>query len=255
MRSTLAKTFAMTALQLDPALPDAHIDLGIISLVYDWDLAAAQREMTSGTGLNPVAVETFSCTSHLLQGTGRVADAEREIRKALVTDPLSPPLHTELGCNSYYARNYDLSIRESADAIEIEPRNPVAFWGVGRAYAQKKMYGEAIAAIGKAQAVGGSEVPLLLSELGYDYARQGRRKEAEAVIARLRAMSSRFYVDPFFLAIVYLGLDDRDQMFASLDQAYASRSGFMVGLQAEPKFDAYRNDPRFLELIRRVGFV
>jgi serine/threonine protein kinase/tetratricopeptide (TPR) repeat protein len=251
----LAKTFAMTALQLDPALPDAHIDLGIVNLVYDWDWAAAQRELTSGTGLNPAAIETFSCTSHLLQGAGRSGDADREIRKALLSDPLSPPLHTELACTSYYSRHYDLSIREGADAIEIEPRNPVAFWGISRAYGQKKRYGDAIIAIRKAQSAGEGESGLLLSELGYDYAMQGDRNSAEGVIAQLQELSKRSYVDPFYLAIIHLGLGDRDAMFASLDQAYSDRSGFLVALKSEPKFDGYRNDPRFLELMRRVGFV
>ncbi len=251
----LAKTFAMTALQLDPALPDAHIDLGLVNLIYDWDWAAAQREMTSGAGLKPAAIETFSCTSHLLESTGRSSDAEREIRRALVSDPLSPALHTELACNSYYARRYDAAVRESADAIEIEPRNPVAFWGLGRAYGQKKQYAEAISAIGKAPRVEGAESALLLSELGWDYAKQGDRKAAEAIIVRLQELSKHAYVDPFLLAIVHLGLDDRDAMFASLDRAFSDRSGFLVALKTEPKFDAYRNDPRFLELMRRVGFV
>ena len=151
-----AREAASKALQADPGLTDARIVLGLVALVYDWDWQAAQRAMTTDAGLLPAAVEMFSCSAHLLESTGHGPDAERELRKALVADPLSPQLNTELGCGSYYRRRYDGSIQENRDALELDPANVLAYWGLGRAYGQKKMYREALAAVEQ----GGSDAGL-----------------------------------------------------------------------------------------------
>ena len=103
------------ALTLDPEQPDAHVVLGLVRLLYDWNWDESRRELTLSNSLRPQVVETFTCAAHLLETAGRGTEAEREIRQALITDPLSVSLNTELGCNSYYQRRYDVAIADTAD--------------------------------------------------------------------------------------------------------------------------------------------
>jgi serine/threonine protein kinase len=133
-----AREFANRALQVAPDLTDARVLLGLISLVYDWDWEAAARAMTTDDGWVPGAIELFTCAAHLLESTGHGPEADVELRKALLVDPLSAALNAELGCGSYYRRRYDAAIQENLDALEFDPDNLLAFWGLGRAYGQKK---------------------------------------------------------------------------------------------------------------------
>ena len=131
---------AKRALVLDPEQPDAHVVLGLVRLLYDWDWDESRREMTLSNTLRPQVVETFTCAAHLLETTGRGPEAEREIRQGLVNDPLSVPLNTELGCNSYYQRRYDVAIGEYRRSLQLDTTNLIAYWGLGRAYAQTRGY-------------------------------------------------------------------------------------------------------------------
>ena len=126
------------ALAIDPEQPDAHVVLGLVRLLYDWDWDESRREMTLSNTLRPQVVETFTCAAHLLETTGRGPEAEREIRQGLVNDPLSVPLNTELGCNSYYQRRYDVAIGEYRRSLQLDTSNLIAYWGLGRAYAQTR---------------------------------------------------------------------------------------------------------------------
>ncbi|MEA2236912.1 MAG: eukaryotic-like serine/threonine-protein kinase [Thermoanaerobaculia bacterium] len=250
----LAKSYALKALQIDPTLVDAHATLGLISLVFDWNWPAASQELVSSSGMNHAAVETFSCTAHVMQSLGRSGDAIREIRRALVIDPLSSTLNTELGCSTYYTRDYRAAIREYNEALTINAGNPEAQWGLGRSYNQLKMYPEAIRELKKAQAPNGDAPPIITSELAFAYARSGRRAEAEQLLNRLLADQKTMYVDAYLIALVYLGLNDKPHMYEFLDRAYAARSSFLVSMVSEPKLDELRNDDQFKELIRRIGF-
>lgn len=249
-----AKKYALRALDIDTTLADAHVSLGVINFIYDWDWSAAERELVLSSELNPRAVETFSCSSHLLESAGRIDDAERAVRRGLVVDPLSTPLTTELGCNSYYQRRYDRAIAEFGKALDLDARNPVAHWGLGRAYGQKKMYTEALTALHRVAQLNGFAPPLVLAEIGYVLASSGHGNEAREVIAKLEELSTTLYVDPYLVAIIYLALDQTDDALRCLSNAYEEKSGFVVSIKGEPKWDAVRDDPRFVEILSGIGF-
>ena len=220
-----AKEYAGQALRADPTLIDARILLGVISLVYDWDWEAAATTLTVSTGLIPAAIEIFSCSAHLLESTGHGPEGERELRQALVTDPLSTSLNTELGCGSYYRRRYDAAIQENRDAIELDPNNPLAYWGLGRAYGQKKMYREALDELNKVQAKIGETPSLIVAEIGYVQAASGHAAEARAILQKLNLLSKKEFVDPYLIAAIYMGLGDQTRTFVWLEHAYDVNRG------------------------------
>jgi eukaryotic-like serine/threonine-protein kinase len=249
-----ARAFANEALERDPDLPQARIALGVISLMYDWDWDAAAKVITANAAWSRAALEMFSCSAHLLQSTGRIPEAEQELRRALVADPLSPILKAELGCGSYYRRKYDAAIAENLDALELDPGYITAYWGLGRAYGQKKEYQKALDELNKVEPRTGVAVPLITAEIAYALGKSGRTAEARALLARLKAAAKTEFVDPYLLATVHVALGDTAATLSALEEAYAARSGFMVSLDEEPKWDDIRANPRFKDLLKRVGF-
>ncbi len=99
-----ARIYADKALEIDPTLSDPHTILGTVALLYDWDWDKAKEELTERRWVNLQSIETFNCAAHVLHVTGRAAEADESLHRALENDPLSISLNTELGCNSYYAR-------------------------------------------------------------------------------------------------------------------------------------------------------
>jgi len=249
-----SREFANQAIRLDPNLPEARITLGVISLMYDWDWDAAAKVITANAAWSKAALELFSCSAHLLESTGRGPEAEQELRRALVADPLSPILKAELGCGSYYRRQYDTAIAESRNALELEPNYIPAYWGLGRAYGQKKQYREALDELNKVEPRTGAVVPLITAEIAYVHAMSGRTAEARALLKKLNALSATEFVDPYVVATVHMGLGDTAATLEALEQAFAVRSGFMVSLVNEPKWDGIRSNPKFQDISKRVGF-
>ena len=249
-----ARDYANKALQLDPDLVDARIALGLVSLAYDWDWNAAAKALTNSSGMIPEAVEMFSCSAHLLESTGHGPEAEQQLRTALVSDPLSVPLNVELGCGSYYRRRYDAAVQENRDALELDPGNIVAYWGLGRAYGQKKMYKGALDELNKVEAKLGEAPSLIIAEIGYVQAASGHPAEARAILRKLDVLSAKEFVDPYLVAAIHMGLGDTPRTFEWLEKAFDAKSGFLVALSSEPKWDGVRSDPRFQSLMKRVGF-
>jgi serine/threonine-protein kinase len=250
-----AKMYATRALEIDDSLSDPHIVLGTIALLYDWDWDKAKVELAEGNMINLKSIETFNCAAHVLQVTGRASEADESLNRALENDPLSISLTTELGCNSYYARRYDESISQYREALLIEPRNFMAVYGLARSLNHTKQYQQAINEIEKAKT---PEMPILppiaVAEQGYAYAKMGNREEAEKQLKTLEEASKQSYVDPFFMATIYLGLDDKDQTFAWLEKASEHRSSLMPSVIKDIKWDDLRDDARFQNLMQRIGF-
>lgn len=248
-----ARIYAAKALELDQTLSDPHVILGLVALLYDWDLNKAKEELAKGDAVNLQSIETFNCTAHVLQVTGRASEADESLRRALENDPLSISLTTELGCNSYYARRYDESINQYREALIIEPRNFMALYGLARSLNQQKQYQEAISEIEKAKSFMPMLPSIAVAEKGFAYAKLGKREEAERELKMLEEQSKQIYVDPFLMATVYLSLDDKDETFAWLEKAYQAKSSLIPTLVNDVKWDALRDDARFQNLLRQVG--
>jgi adenylate cyclase len=175
-----------------------------------------------------------------------------EMRRALELDPLSLAMSTEMGWSLYIARDYDQAIAQCEKSIELDPNFIDSYACAAQAYEQKKMYPEAIANMKKARAIAG-DAPTVLTELACAYALSGQKTEAQGLLDALKERSGREYVDPAVIALIYTSLGDRDRAFEWLEKAFAVRSFWMTWLKVEPKFDPLRSDPRFKELMRRVG--
>jgi len=248
-----ARAFADKALEIDRSLSDPHTVLGLVALLYDWDWDKAKEELIEGDVVNLQSIETFNCAAHILQMTGRAAEADEPLRRALENDPLSISLTTELGCNSYYARRYDESISQYREALLIEPRNFMAIYGLARSLNQQKQYQQAIDEIDKAKTFMPMLPPIAVAEKAFAYSKLGKREEAERELKILDDQSKQIFVDPFLMATVYLSLDDKDETFAWLEKAYQAKSSLMPTLVNDVKWDGLRGDGRFLDFMNRLG--
>ncbi|MET0645313.1 MAG: protein kinase [Pyrinomonadaceae bacterium] len=244
-----AEAEALRALALDENLPDAHLALANIKM-STWEWAAAEREYRRAIDLSPNYARAHSAYSSYLSLMGRREPAIAEIRRARELDPLSVIASAYVGFTLLFARQYDEAIEALKETLELERDFPIAHYVMGQAYVGKGMYPEAIAAYQEANRLGENS-PSLQIYLGHAYAKAGERKKAQAILKRLE--QGREYVSPGELAILYAALGEREQAFASLERAYAAHDLQLQYLGTDPAYDDLRGDPRFADLLRRIG--
>jgi serine/threonine protein kinase/tetratricopeptide (TPR) repeat protein len=248
----LAKDAVEKALTLDPNLAEPHASLGYIRMYYDWDFAGAEREFKKSIELNSNYVVAHWSYSILLSALLRPAEAEAEIKRAGQLDPLSIIVATDIGFELYYDRKYDQAIKQLQLAIEMNPKAPMPHFWLGRTYQALGRYEEAL----KAYEEGGpgiGDAPPTRAGVGHLYGVWGKREKALEVLAELDSKSKTSYVSPWTKAIIYAGLGDKEKVFEYLGQAYEERSDWLVWLKRDPRWDPFRDDPRFSELLHRVG--
>ena len=165
--------------------------------------------------------------------------------------PDSPLFNTALGEAYYQARDFDQSISQNEKSLVLDPSYAIALINIGRAYEQKKMYAEALKAFRRIQAAV-PEDPVLISLIGHTEAASGNQVAARAAIAQLQAIAKLRYVPSLYIALVYTGLNEKDEAFHWLDKAYEERCEYLVYLTDEPLADPLRSDPRFSKLIQRI---
>lgn len=249
-----AREYALRAIGLGGAPSEAHASLGLIKLLYDWDWQAAENELRWDSPVNPREIESFSCYLHYRDVLGRNDESLAVVSRLLSQDPLSAWMNHEMGCVSYYARRYHKAIEQFLRTVKISPEFQIAYVNGARAFVQQGRYGEAIKALEEARKIE-PKWPMTLSELAYAYAEGGMHRAAIQVLNELNTIRQTRYVDSIPVALAYLRLGDRDTAFSFLEKAYEERSSSMPWLNAEPRFDAVRSDPRFQNLLRRVGLV
>jgi TolB-like protein/Flp pilus assembly protein TadD len=248
---TAARRAAVKALALDEALAEAHASLAFIEmLALNW--SEGEREFRRAIELNPNNALTRSRYAVYLAGCGRLAQATTEIEQALKTDPLSPLMHTNAARILFYARQYERSIEQCCEALEIDPRFGSAYGVLGLVYERLAKYEESIAALRKALSLMEDDTEAL-SILGYIYAVSGKRREARTVLDKLQRLSEQKYVPPFFRALIHIGLKEKEEAFEWLEKSYQERSYILTHLNILPIFDYLRADPRFSDLLRRIG--
>jgi len=250
-----AKAAVLKAQQIDETLAEIHASLGVIKTRYDRDFVGAEREYKRAIQLKPNYALAHSGYSLYLSAMGRHREAIAEAKRAQELEPLSGTNGDVLGYIFWQARQYDQSIEELPKTLEMEPNFALAHCDLGITYVLKGNYEEAIAEISKAVTLSGGE-PIYISTLGYAYAVAGQRDEAEKRLAQLEELSKRRYVGPAQIALVYIGLGEKDQAFEWLEKAYEDRSitNENFALKVDPQFDTLRSDPRFTDLLRRIGF-
>jgi tetratricopeptide (TPR) repeat protein len=242
---------AAKALELDDTLAEAHTSLAWARF-HDWDWIGAEKEFKRAVELNPGYPTAHSWYGEYLMGLGRFDEALTEMSRAYELDPLSPVANLALGSRFFYTRQYPKAIEQCQKTLTMDAAFVPAHVFLGRAYEQNGAYAEAIAELRKALDLseGGSNE---LAALADAYAVSHHASETGKLLEQLKERSRQTYVQPSLMASIYLGLGQKDQAFDWLQKAYEDRSAGLVYLKIDPAFDNIRSDPRFIDLLRRVG--
>ncbi len=239
---------AKKALELDDTLAEAHYLWGKSAFFYERNFSVAEQQWKRANELDqsyPFAYPLY------LAAIGRIGDAIAEQENLLQRMPLDLNVNLDLIGILLAAGKYDQAIDRARKALEIDPNFWWSYQDLGLAYERKKQFPEAIAALEKARQLDVN--PSSLGYLGYVYAVAGKRAEALNVLEELKQLSKERPVSPYNIACIYAGLDDKDQAFEWLERGYKERTFYMVLLNTETTLDNLRGDPRFKDLIKRVG--
>ena len=246
------KAAALRALELDESLAEAHASLGLITMLYDWDLAAAQKAFVRAIELNTNYATAHQWYAVHLAVSGRFDEAFAQIRQAQELDPLSPIISVNVARIHYFARQYDEALRCCRTILETEPNFGVAHKIMGLAFEQKGMFEEGVVALQRALDLLG-DTPEMIGFLAYAYAMSGNRDEAHKLLERLEEMAKLRHVRSLPFVVVYTGLGHLDQVFSRLEKAWRERCDSLLCLKVMPLFDCLRSDPRFTDLMQRSG--
>lgn len=248
-----AKAAALRALEFDDKLAEAHVSLAMAMKEYDWDWTGAGKEYQRALELNPNYAIAHQWYGEYLAAIGRHDEAIAVIQRAIDLDPLSLIIHSTLGRHGYYfARQYDRAIEQLKKTLEMDASFWVAHHFLGWVYAQVERFDEALAEFEAARRL--NENLEIMAGIGFTQALAGRRNEANQVLDEFKRLAATRYVSPILPGMVAIALGENDQAFAWLEKAYADRVQMLSEINADPAFDRLRSDPRFHDLLRRVGF-
>jgi TolB-like protein/DNA-binding winged helix-turn-helix (wHTH) protein/Flp pilus assembly protein TadD len=245
-----AKAAAIKALELDNFLGEAHNSLAFCLDGFDWDFDSAGKEFRKAIELNSSYATAHHWYAWHLSLLGRYDEAIAEMRKAENLDPLSLVINSDLAEILSLAHSYDESIQQSRKTIEMDPNFALAHNHLGQAYLQKHMNEEAVAELQKAVQLSGGNATCL-ANLARAYVASGKKNEAEKLLSDLKRRSDSSHSLAAEIAMVYTSLGDSDQAMSWLKRGYEER--FNPGVLLRPGFDPLRSDPRFEDLVRRVG--
>jgi len=247
-----AKEHALRALALDEALAEAHWALAYVHEWYEWDWRGAEREFLRAIALNPGDAHLGIVYACFLMFIGRTEAGLAKARRAWELDPVSEEVNRLMVYACWLAGEYDEAVAHGRQAVELHPHGSGLHVNLGLAYGLGGQYLEAIQLLQRAKALTGDD-PFYAWALGYVYACQGRRDEAAAIAENLERRRSDAFFSPTWLAILYGAIGELERAFALLDAAFEERDSFLVAVRADPLFAALRSDPRFTDLVRRIG--
>ncbi|HEV8590845.1 MAG TPA: tetratricopeptide repeat protein, partial [Pyrinomonadaceae bacterium] len=247
-----AKAYAKKAIELDGTLAEPHASLGLTTWFFDWDKDEAEKEFKKAVELNPNYPTAHHWYSRYLRGVGRTEEGFREIKRAEELDPLSLIFINNVAESYIDQRDLDSANKEIQRMLELDPNFWAAYQTLVWVKVKQGKYDEALAAAQKSIELS-NRSNAALSQLGHVYGRLGRKEEAKAIIKELEERFVNKIADGRDLAAVYAGLDDRDKAFEWLEKAFQYRSFNLAGMKLEPLLDPLHGDPRWNDLLRRVG--
>ncbi|HKA22463.1 MAG TPA: tetratricopeptide repeat protein [Blastocatellia bacterium] len=248
-----AKEAATNALAMDNTLAEAHASLAHVKANYDWEWSEAEQEFRRSIELKPDYATAHQWYAiHYLTPRGQLEEALKEMKRAIELEPTSLVMNSFLGATLYFSGRYDEAIEQCRKTIEMDSNFAVAHWHLGLVYQQKGMYEEAISELQKAITLSGNS-PLMIAALGHAYAKAGKRNEANRVLDELQKLSVVSYVSSLELAAIYAAFGETEQAFKWLEESYQERCFHLVNLNVRPEFAPLRRDPRFNNLVRRIG--
>ncbi len=248
-----AKEAVGQALALDPQLAEAHTSLGLIQFQYDWDWEEAEKELKEAININPNYAPAHHFFADYLKAMGRFDEALVEIEKAQELDPLSLAINTGVGHVLYLSRQYDKAIEKYKRAVELDPNFMMTHIWFGRPYLEKGMFEEAISELETGVKLSG-ESTLALAMLGHGLASAGRKDETMQILETLKERAKTQYIPSYWIAVIYNGFKDKEQVLEWMKKAYAERSSWLVWSNVEPRFAWLRNDPDAVELLKAMKF-
>jgi TolB-like protein len=240
---------ATRAIELDDSLPEGHVEFANTAMTLDWDWATAATEFQRALELNPNSASIHEKYAFYLVRTGRLPEALAEVQRGVDLDPVSwHSFHAE-GFIYYFSHQYDqaLSLIKRVRALDINP--PDWSFLLGDVYTEKGRYAEAIEEYLKS-----GNGPDSLGHLGNAYARAGQVGAARRTIAELQEHVQENGVGRYEIALVYAGMGNTQEAFKWLEEAYDAHDVGLLYLKIDPCLDPLRSDPRFDDLVRRVGF-
>ena len=249
-----ARRWAEKALELDDTLAEAHTVLARVAAQQEWDWASAEREYRRAIELNPGHPLARIWYSQYLYAMQRFEEAVAQAKRAQQLDPASPLINTWAGAAYFFAGRVEEAMASWQKALELDPSYSDASLVLARAYVKLGMNQQAIAELQKAR-IFNERAPLVLGALAHAYARAGQREEALKLVGELKRIEAeeRGFVPPFGIIWAYAGLGDEEQAFAWLERSFQERRDRMVWLNVDPLLEPLRSDPRFHDLVRRVG--
>ncbi len=247
-----AEGAAIKALELDDRLAEAHAALAAVRYRYSWDWSGSEKEFRRALELNPNYAEGRRQYSVFLRTVGRPEEAIAEARRARELDPLSVVMNHALAQSLHAARRYDEALAQYRKMLEMDPNFVQAHFDLGRLYEETGDFSKGIPEYETAIRLSGP-IPLYRANLGHAYAVSGKRGEARRILAELKTLSKRQYVSPVHMALVSIGLGEKEQALEWLEKAYEARSFELIQVKTSPAFYGLRSHPRFIDLFRRVG--
>jgi tetratricopeptide (TPR) repeat protein len=248
-----AKKATDKALAIDDTLAEAHASLGFLKEYYEWDWAGADKEYKKAINLNPNYATAHQWYGMYFMKLGENEKATRELKRALRFDPRSLIIKADLGLPFYFKRRYAAAVEQYQKILEIDRDFIWARFFLGWAYEKSGKFSEAIAEFEKAKLI--DDRPEVSAMIAHTYAVSGRRDEAIAILNSLEGQAKHHYISPYYIALIFAGLDDKEQAFGWLEKASSDRNEWLVWLKVDPRFDSLRSDPRFTSLLRRIGHV
>ena len=247
-----AKAAAVKALEIDDHLAEAHVSLGYVSFTYDGDWSAAGKHFEQALALNPIYSGAHTFYAFYLNSLGRSEEALAVAKDALDLDPASPPASHSLAVQLYLARQFDQAIEQAHNTLEMDANFAISYQLLGEVHVSRGQYREGLLALEKFSALSRTS-PISRALVGYSHARLGERSAALRIIEELTSASEHSFIPAFLYALVYAGLEDKDQAFGWLEKAYEERFNRLAYLKQDALWDPLRSDPRFIDMLRRLG--
>jgi len=244
------KAAALKALELDNTLAEAHATLGSSALWYEWDWVKCESEFGRAIELEPNNAGTHQMYGDYMVNVGRFDEGIAELELAQRLAPLDLQFNGDLALNYAQVGRYDQAIEQAQKTIEMDQNWWFGHMALGLALERKKQFPEAVAELEKARSVDNN--PYLLGYLGYVYAAAGEKAKALKVLDELKELSKQRYVPTYSIAVIYAGLNEKDQAFEWLERAYEAHSSIAL-LKVDTTLDNLRPDPRYKEMLKRLN--
>jgi tetratricopeptide (TPR) repeat protein len=246
------KMAAMEALRLDPDLGEARTPLAAVLWLHDWQWQEAQMEFERSLALNPAHPTANHWYAEYLMTMGRHVEAIARMQNSQELDPLSLIISVAIGWAFYMARRYDDAIEQLRRTVELDPNYPVTYWILGLLLRKIGSYELAIAEGEKGVKLSGGS-SLMNAALAQTFATAGRRKKAIQILDDLTNLTKQKYVAPYFFAGIHIGLEEDDLAIEYLEKSFEEHSHWLIYLHIDPSMDGVRSNPRFQDVLRRVG--